>query len=561
MHRFNYLRRIISLGIALLFILGKLSAQNQTVGLFTSEFEAFSGYTLFSPLLNPNHYLIDNCGNVVHRWETELPPGNSLYLLEDGQLLKTAVSSTVNSTIRGAGGGEEVRILSWEGEVNWRFNPTTDSLRPHHDIEPLPNGNILMIAWEAISAADAVAAGRDLTLVPQGVIWSEMVLEVKPTGPETGEIVWQWRLWDHLIQDLSPQKLNFGPVENHPELMDINFVNQILFPIGEADWIHLNAIDYHSGLDQILLSSQRLSEVYVIDHSTTTDEARGHVGGIRGKGGDFLFRWGNPQSYRAGDNLDQQLFGQHDAKWIEPGLKGEGNILIFNNGNDQRPWTTVIEIAPPLEPNGTYQKTPNQAFGPTSLAWSYAAPTPIEFYSWFISGAQRLPNGNTLICDGSHGTFFEIDGDGGEVWRYVNPETIDGILTQGDTIPDLPFAPANLVFRAEKYPLNHPAFSGHSLAIQGPLELEPLPNSCVANVIFPVSAILYPNPAATTLNIDIQNVLGKYAALQVYNNLGQLVFKDETPGERNTIDVSGWKPGFYILRIGEHGWKKFVLNR
>jgi hypothetical protein len=273
-----------------------------------------------------------------------------MYLLEDGRLLKTAVSANVNSTITGAGGGEEVHILSWEGEMLWRYNPTTDSLRLHHDIEPMPNGNVLMIAWEAIGSGNAIAAGRDPGLIVEDVIWSEMVIEVRPTGPETGEIVWEWRLWDHLIQDRDPLFSNYGPVADHPELLDINFVNDFLPPTGEADWIHLNSIDYHPDLDQILLSSQRLSEIYVIDHSTSTAEAASHAGGRVGKGGDLIYRWGNPEAYRAGSDADQQLFGQHDAQWITEGLVGEGNLLIFNNGSAQeRGWSSVIEITPPLQ--------------------------------------------------------------------------------------------------------------------------------------------------------------------------------------------------------------------
>jgi hypothetical protein len=549
-------------GIAFLLCFSLLPAQNRTVGLFTSTPDAFPGYTLYSPLLTSTHYLIDNCGNVVHRWETDRPLGNSMYLLDDGRLLKTALSSNVNSTITGAGGGEEVQIIGWDAEVLWRYNPTTDSLRLHHDIEPLPNGNILMIAWEAIGKDQAIAAGRDTALLVQDAIWSEMLMEVKPSGPESGEIVWEWHLWDHLVQDYDSLRANYGVPGDHPELLDLNFVNNFIEPIGEADWVHLNSVDYNPELDQIVLSSQRLSEVYILDHSTTTAEAATHSGGRSGRGGDFVYRWGNPQAYRAGLDADQQLFGQHNARWITPGLRGAGNIMIFNNGNTQeRPWSTVIEIDAPLLADGNYARDSARAFGPELPAWSYAAPSPADFFSWFISGSQRLPNGNTLVCSGAYGTFFEIDENGQEVWRYVNPVTGGGIISQGDTIPDLPFAPANLVFRAERYAEDFPGFGGRDLSSQGLLELNPLPDSCRSRAFFPVSALIYPNPAREVLNIDLENVFGNFATLRIYNLQGQLVWEDENPAESNRVDLSKWNQGMYILRIGEYGWKRFVLAR
>jgi len=75
-----------------------------------------------------------------------------------------------------------------------------------------------------------------------------------------------------------------------------------------------------------------LNEIYVIDHSTTPYESIGNSGGRYGKGGDYLFRWGNPANYGRGSQEDQKLFRQHDVQWIKPGLNGAGNILIFNNG-------------------------------------------------------------------------------------------------------------------------------------------------------------------------------------------------------------------------------------
>jgi hypothetical protein len=145
-------------------------------------------------------------------------------------------------------------------------------------------------------------------------------------------------------------------------------------------------------------------------HSTTTAEAASHKSGKYGKGGDLLYRWGNPRAYRAGTVKDQKLFGQHDSHWIDKGLPGEGHVLIFNNGMRRTggAHSTVDEIVLPVDAKGHYQYTPGKAFGPDKPTWSYAAPKRTDFYAPFISGAQRLPNGNTLICSGTNGTIFEV---------------------------------------------------------------------------------------------------------------------------------------------------------
>jgi hypothetical protein len=164
------------------------------------------------------------------------------------------------------------------------------------------------------------------------------------------------------------------------------------------------------------------------------------------------------------------LFLQHDAHWIRPGLPGEGNILIFNNGNGRTPedYSSVDELVPPVDGSGSYALIPGEAFGPESLTWTYEASTPTDFYSSFVSGAQRLSNGSTLIAAGALGTIFEVMPDGQQVWRYVNPVTADGPLAQGDEIPNR----ANIIFRANRFEPNYPAFEGKALTPQGVIELE-----------------------------------------------------------------------------------------
>jgi hypothetical protein len=182
-------------------------------------------------------------------------------------------------------------------------------------------------------------------------------------------------------------------------------------------------VDYNRDLDQLIVSTPSLGEFWIIDHSTTTAEAASHKGGRGGKGGDLLYRWGNPRTYRAGKKEDQKLFGQHNAHWIPKGLPGEGHVLLFNNGG-QRPggnYSSVDELVLPVDSQGRYLCEPGTAYGPEQPVWSYTDPKKTDFYSFFISGAQRLPNGNTLICSGASGTFFEVTPGKEVVWKYVNP--------------------------------------------------------------------------------------------------------------------------------------------
>ena len=177
----------------------------------------------------------------------------------------------------------------------------------------------------------------------------------------------------------------------------------------------MNSVSYNAELDQIVMSARWFNEVWIIDHSTTMAEAASHKGGKSGKGGDLLYRWGNPYAYWAGFPDEQQLFGQHDAQWVPKGYPGAGNLMVFNNGSsrDGRPYSTVDEWTPPIESDGTYRLEDGR-FGPDELKWSYRG----DYSSDRISGAQRLPNGNTLVCSGSEGYVLEVTAEEEVVWEY-----------------------------------------------------------------------------------------------------------------------------------------------
>jgi hypothetical protein len=407
--------------------------------LFTTA-ESFEGYTLFSPEYSKYTYLINNRGIIVRIWKSDYIQGLANYFTLTGELLRLDLPGG-NPTFRGGGIAGRVEKFDTSGALVWEFEYSTSSYCAHHDIEPLRSGNVLLIAWEYKTWQEAIDAGRD-PAQQEGALWPDHIIEVEPTGSSGGTIVWEWHVWDHLIQEFDSSKDNYGVVADHPELININYGTR------NQDWNHINAIDYNEELDQILVSVHEFNEIWVIDHSTTTQEATGHSGGNSGKGGDLLYRWGNPEAYQAGSAADKQFFGQHGVSWVEPDCPGEGNILVFNNGQSRR-YSSVDEIIPPLNITGGYTYTPGEAYGPDAPVWTFSTDPPTDMFSNLLSNAQRLPNGNTLICSAQQGLLLEVTPEKTIVWKYRN---------------FLPTPFANAVARVYRYPLGHPGSTPSTLS-------------------------------------------------------------------------------------------------
>ncbi len=441
------------------------------------------GYVLFTPLISDTTYLIDRAGQVVHTWQTDFAPASE-YLLDDGHLLRGA---RVPAAPRFNAGGQGGRIekIAWDGQIVWSFDMADESGLLHHDFAPLPNGNILSIAWENKTPEEAAAAGRIADKTPAAGIWPDLIVEIEPSMPTGGKIVWEWHSWDHMVQNQDPALPNHGDPAAHPEKIDIN-AGPPLEPVtaeqlAEAkvrgqvppnatvedrgsDIHHSNAIHYNAALDQIALSVRSFSEIWIIDHALSTQEAAGSAG-------DLLYRWGNPETYGRADDSFHSLGHQHDIRWIAQGSPGAGNLLAFSNdaGNAEPPYSEVVEFRPPMDANGRYALEAGRPFGPTAPVWTYADN---GFYSPFISGARRLANGNTLVTFGPQGRFVEVNTDGEILWEYWSPYSgevrlADGSLPQ----PGRPFMYA--AFRATFIPADHPALAGRDLA---PLDPQPAPS-------------------------------------------------------------------------------------
>jgi len=534
-----------------LFCFTQVFAQTQTVGLFTRIVGSYdSGYILFPPYQNSDTtYLINRCGQLIHKWPSTYTPGADAYLLPDGSLLRAGHYPNVIFDSCGCGIGGIIERIDWNGNVVWHYIISDNSQVQSHDIFPLPNGNILVDVWENISAHDALAAGRDPAILGTR-LYSPKVIEIKPIGTSSAQIVWTWRLWDHLIQDRDPVKPNYGIVSNHPELVNINFINYAAEPSKAPDWTHLNSVAYNPTLDQVLLSFRNFNEICIIDHSTDSAMAAGHKGGKYSKGGDLIYRWGNPAVYGRGTTADVKLFEQHDPEWITSG-KYNGQIMIFNNGLGRlAPYGSTIDIInPPIDSSGNYSLAAGGTYGPSSSSYSYPPLPSTSFFSTNMGSAQVVPNGDILIDNANSGNFFEIDSNNNIVWQYVNPVSGGAPLAQ--------YKPAigNSVYRCLFYPANYAAFTTHSMDPGKPIELNPLPNDCDSTIISGtplISAVqqqiaIYPNPSTGIVTLQtsgtaaIRNIAIMDMAGRLLQTVTHIAYKQQ-------IDVSKLADGIYLLK-------------
>lgn len=458
---------------------------------FYLKSQTYDGYTLYSPQGGNAAYLLDMSGNIFHSWNfsSNQKTTYAIYLLQGGTLLKT-VSKSGNSFSGGPISGE-VQKIDWNGNVVWDYVYSTSQYCTHHDICGMPNGNVLLIAYELRTATEVTQAGSSQSIV----MWPDKIVEIHPTGATTGDVVWEWHAWDHLCQNYNSSKDNYvTSIVEHPELLNINYKTT-------KDWMHMNGIDYNEDLDQITFSSHALNEIYVIDHSTTTAEAAGHTGGNSGKGGDILYRWGNPAAYNASGTTYFNVV--HDAHWVPKNCpKFTNNLVGFNNKGGASGKTCVDIIVPPY--NGyNYFHTAGSAYEPAiyNFRTTYSG-NPISDNG----SSQQLPNGNMLICIGLSGYIYEIDSLQNVVWSK----------NVGSTI-------------AQSFRYSYDYVTG--------IEND---NS------IPLNVNIYPNPCNDIVNIECTVLKNRDYEIYLYNSYGEMVWQGINT---KSIDLSNMNSGVYFVKI------------
>jgi hypothetical protein len=441
---------------------------------------AYNGYTLFAA--DGNSYFIDMSGILVHKWES----GTNPRLLDNGNLFDAAIDENGHSGFK---------EIDWDGNIVWQYFESRDNYHPHDDFVRIFNPKLnafttIYIANKDFTNDQCIAAGCDPADGPYIGAQIETIVEVDMNG----NIVWEWCFFDHAVQDINSAKANYvgigKTIANYPGKINLNLPGR---PV-RSNWLQCNSLDYNQSLDQIVINSQQ-GEFYIINHGGTfiAGDPNGSIAKAASSAGDFLYRFGDPARYKQGNSPsvqsnwenatsgNKQIGASNNVHWIAAGLPSAGHLLVFNNNQylfQRTPQSYVFEINPFLNSSGidtgTYVNPPNAGYTTWTfdkdthktsqqlskqVVWKYGSVSNLTLFSHFGSSAQRLPNGNTLICATTNGYMLEVTSTGQVVWEYINPVTDTSIVTTiGDELPM-----TNAVVRAYRYGTNFAGFSGKDM--------------------------------------------------------------------------------------------------
>ncbi|MBW2027483.1 MAG: aryl-sulfate sulfotransferase [Deltaproteobacteria bacterium] len=345
---------------------------------------AFNGYTIWAPLASDGEVkeesgvinLMDMAGRILHTWRTAFPvhygrllPNGNMFAM----LRRVSEGSPLAEGYHMGGAGGLIVEYNWEGDVLFEW----DDPCSHHDMAKLANGNYIYVGWEKIprDMAPRVRGGLPGTEHHDGTIFSDYFREIDPEG----NILWEWHAFEHLDPDID-----------------------VISPFhARNEWSHINNIDIMPD-GNVLSSSRHMDSAFIVEKDT----------------GSILWRWGNVAYYDRdkgqvllGNVKDPRTMGgPHAAHVIPEGLPGAGHMLVYDNGMYVY-GSRAIEVD--IKTGEILWQTEDH--GPVPYVYGR------NHFSPFISNAQRLANGNTLLCEGQNGVFMEITREQELVWQYVRP--------------------------------------------------------------------------------------------------------------------------------------------
>ena len=371
---------------------------------------AWNGYTVLSPLGTPAVLVIDMNGTIVKRWEDyNNSAGGPARVLPGGVVIAAAGARPPYQ--------ESVELMQrdFDGNIQWRFSrnesiktrdgSTIWSARQHHDWQrdSFPAGYYSPESTPAVEGGNTLIlthTNRTQPAVADRPLEDDRLIEVSWSG----DILWEWVASDHI------DELGFAADARKV----IKAAAAFNTARGSYDWLHINSATYvgpNRWFDQgdgrfapnnVIISSREASLLAIV-----------------ARDGSIVWRLGPDFSESKELRAIRQIIGQHHAHIVPKGLPGAGNLLVFDNGG-----SSGYGFANPIAPDGrgAFARATSRVLeiNPVTLelVWSYTNP---RFFSTNISGAQRLPNGNTLITAGAGGRLFEVTPDSTIVWEYMYP--------------------------------------------------------------------------------------------------------------------------------------------
>ena len=404
--------------------------------------KTWSGFTLLDAADGDGAVLIDMNGNIVRRWP-ELAGMGPFHMFPDGYVM----------------GGSEYRApyqesialieYNWEGEEVWRFDRLDMLAAPTSDDEAEQDDDASAV-WAARQHHDWQRTGNPVgyyspELIPQSSSGNTLILGnknlINPAVSDKrleddylyevswdGEVLWEWLASDHI------DEMGFSEDARNAIYRSVAFNDAR----QSADWLHVNSANYLGPNPWYDVGDERFHPDHIIISSRTAN-----IIAIIARDGSIVWRMG--PDYTDSEPLAElgQIIGQHNPHLIPEGLPGAGNLLVFDNSG-----VGGYGNANPAAPSGTNSMTRDSSrvleINPITfeVVWEYSlsGTERFQFYSWYVSNAQRLPNGNTMINEGMNGRIFELTEEKELVWEFVSP-----FFTDDDT-------PSHRIYRAYRYP-------------------------------------------------------------------------------------------------------------
>ncbi len=549
---------------------------------FAAESQNFNGFALYNTQGSSTTYLVDENQNIAHSWSMSTDCNYTVALKKNGNLIRGTTYN--NNILNGAAYGGRVQEIDPNGNVVWDYIYSSANYLSHHDLT-LIGDNVLLTAWEVKTSSEVTAAGYTGNVGSSG-IWPTHFIELEPDGNGGANIVWEWHIWDHLCQDVDPNKPNYvSNISDHPELIDINMIQGGGGGPGGGggDWFHVNGVDYNEELDQIAFSSRFASEIYIIDHSTTTLQAASHAGGNSGMGGDILYRWGNPSNYGIpGTQVIPNAV--HDVRWIEnDGRPYGGYLQIFNNSGGGNGQSTIDEIKTPWDSiNNVYLRSSGQAFTPTSFSNRYTC----MYSSPGQSASNRMSNGNIYVnASGGQqgaGVMYEVDSTGALIWGPhaaigSNNGSQKGFRYECNYPGILALEQFMNTATTSCFPLDSWDCDGNGKCFDPGTgngqysSLVQCQANCFSTAITELrglkNLLIYPNPSRDIFNISFIVKKQQDLTISIFNLLGENIMKKEIEqfiGEyKDQINLHSYSNGVYFFKIETQAGvisKKIILD-